>query len=223
MIASKPVATTSTSSSCAWPLSLTTAFSVTRAMPPVTNSTWSRAMVRNQPLSISMRLPKAGSRAERRAADPAFAEFRLDVAGEVFAVLVVDLIDGALGVRPLRIDLQRRVDPVVEDPGQALAIPLLVIRYLAQQEADVLWHGLLEFLERRGPLLGALEHGQGADLVGDGGHDLHGAGAVADDAHVLAAQVQAFRPVRRMEAGALETLQAGVVGAAWVRSTDRPR
>ncbi|MNV09516.1 hypothetical protein D3C71_1000100 [compost metagenome] len=132
----------------------------------------------------------------------------LYVAGEMLAVPVVDLVDGAVRVRPLWIDLQGRVDAVVEDPGQALAIPFLVVGHVPQQEADILRHRFLEFLEGRGPLLGTLEYGQRFHLIGDGGHDLHGAGAVADDADLLAAQVQVFRPVRRMEAGAFEGIQA---------------
>lgn len=45
-------------------------------------------------------------------------EFGLDVAGEHAPVPVVGRVDPAFRVLPLRVDLQRRVDPVVEVPGE---------------------------------------------------------------------------------------------------------
>jgi hypothetical protein len=68
-------------------------------------------------------------------------------------MLLVLRVYRAIGMGPVRVDLQRAVNPVVEDPGQALPIPFLIEWDFPQQKARTGWNRLPELHERRGPLL----------------------------------------------------------------------
>ncbi len=131
------------------------------------------------------------------------------------AVALVDGVDRAAVVGPRGVDLQRRVDAVVEDPAELRAVPAGVERHVAAQPVHARVDRLEVVLVRRDPLRRALEDRQRADRLGDRGTDLHRAGAGADDGDPLAAQVQAVGPAGGVEDLALEpveTLDVGQLG-----------
>ena len=132
----------------------------------------------------------------------------LDVADEHLAVALVGRVDRPFRMGPLRVLLERLVHLAVEHPAQPQPVEPLVVGDFAEQEAHRLGHRLVEFGEGGGPLPGALEDGERAYRVGDGGNELHGAGAVADHRHVLACELHRGVPLRGVDDRAVEVAQA---------------
>lgn len=62
------------------------------------------------------------------------------------------------------------------------------------------------------PVLGADELGQGRGIVDNGGHNLGGGAAVADDDDLFTLERQVLGPARGVEDVALEAVEAGNVG-----------
>ena len=102
------------------------------AMSSVTSSTSSRRSAAYQPLSMQHPLAERRIVGQRLGdAGPAGRRARSRCTGEEAAVAVVDRVDRALRVSPLGIDLQRRVDPVVEHPQQPEPVPRVVVGHVS--------------------------------------------------------------------------------------------
>ena len=100
---------------------------------------------------------------------------------------------------------------VVEGPEQPEAVPQAVEGYRPEQPPQGVGHRQLELIEGRGPLGRSLEDEEVSDPLDDRRHELHRAGAVADNGTRLPVRSRPG-PARRVRPLAREVVEPGDVG-----------
>ena len=142
--------------------------------------------------------------------DQVVAAFELleDVVGHHLAMTVVARIHRALGMRPVGVALQGGQQAVAEAPQQAEPVPGVVERHVLEQPLRLRTDAALVVGVVPCPLRRTLEDGDLGGLGRQRAHELHGAGAGADDRHFLAGQRHVVTPLRRVPGGSGEGLHA---------------
>ncbi len=138
-------------------------------------------------------------------------ELALQVLGEQHLHHGVHRSDRA-GLVPVGIDAHALERPVAHLPEDAEPVELAVRGHVLVEPGQPGGHAVVVLGRRHHPRRGALEHQQLADVGGDLGDELHGAGPGADDRHPLAGQVDVVAPPRRVERGAGERAHPGDLG-----------
>jgi hypothetical protein len=161
---------------------------------------------------------------------------RGDLGGEfgVVADLVLDPFDedlaprraGGVGgvweVRPIRFGPNQFQQLVAGLPHQHEPVPAGVPGQVPHRPLLAVGHVVVVARVGRHPLRGALEDGQGGDVVDDGRPDLEAAGPGADEGDALAAQIHRVFPLRGVEHRPGEPVQALDVGDQGRLSTPTP-
>ena len=136
------------------------------------------------------------------------ADLAHDPVGEHLSGELVRLADGPLLIGVVRVHACRLEALVAAGPEDEEAIPPAVEGEVAQGPAHAGPHGGVVVRVGEHPLRRSLEHGQVADLGGDGRGDLEAAGPGSDHGHSLAGQVDVMVPAGRVERRALERVRA---------------
>ena len=151
------------------------------------------------------------------------ADLLRDPVGEVEPHHLVHGVHRALGMRPLRIDLDRLQDAVRRRPEDHEAVPLRVVRHVLQQPLLLVAHARVVARVRRHPGRLALEDEEPRRLLRHLGHELEGAGAGADHRHALAVERRRRAARRRSGTPARRTCRGRGCRAASGGSAGRPR
>ena len=139
-------------------------------------------------------------------------QFGQDEIRQLFAMPIVAGIDGAVGIRPVRVLAQERQQAVAVAPEHVEAIPFRVIRHVRQQPLRTVGYPVRIAGDRPRPLRGSLIDRDGRNFIGDVRHELHGGRTGSDHRHALALEIEPLRPARRMKYLAREILGAFEVG-----------
>ena len=187
------------------------------SIPSVTNSTFGLVSVRNQ--SVVEQDAFAVGRIGRQAfldQVGTVLQFGFDEVREFLAMPVVALVDGAVGMRPVRILAQEGQQAVAVAPEHVEAVPLHVKRQMREQPLRAFGDGIGIARDRTRPLRRTLVDGDRRHAVGDRRHELHRGRAGADDGDVLAVDLDVVGPQCRMEYRSGEVFFTLEMGARWV-------
>src|SRR5216683_1333221 len=129
---------------------------------------------------------------------------------------VIAFIDGAIGMRPVRVLAQEGQQPVAIAPEHVEAIPLHVKRQMREQPSRAFADGIGIARDRTRPLRRPLIYRDGSHAIGDRRHELHRGGAGADHRHAFAVELDIVRPQRGVEHQAGKILLALEMSRRWI-------
>ena len=135
-------------------------------------------------------------------------QFGVDEIGQLLAMAVVALVDGAIRVRPVRILAQERQQSVAIAPEHVEAVPLHVKRQMREQPLRAFGDRIGIAGDRPRPLRGALIDCDRRGAVGDRRHQLHRGGAGTDHRHAFAVEFDSLGPQGRVQDLAVEIFLA---------------
>ena len=140
------------------------------------------------------------------------ADLRFDIGRDIVPELLVGGVQRPVRGGPVGVHVQRWVQPIGRRPHQLETVPFRIERDMLQRRHFSRADSSVIVGVRHCPMRRTLKNREVLDIWGDGGADLHAAGAGADHRDAFSRKVLGIVPARGVEYRAGELVQAFYVG-----------